>query len=74
MTGRVQPLVEGKMYVVYWGPSELGKSIAVTHHPDLQGRQGVIYLSLQEATSEAVLTRLTNALTFQLTTKKAQSR
>jgi hypothetical protein len=57
-------MLNGEMYVVYYGPSELGKSIAVAHHPALQGRQGVVYLRMQEATSDLVVKRLLTSLRY----------
>jgi hypothetical protein len=49
-----------KMYHLYHGPSELGKSMAIAHA--LKGRVGVVHLVLREETPTTVLSALARAL------------
>jgi hypothetical protein len=54
-------LLSNKTYVVYHGPSELGKSTAIVHHKSIDGRRGVLYLSLRGA-QDTIATRLAASL------------
>ena len=54
-------LLRGKAYVVYHGPSGLGKSTAIVHHKSIDGRRGVLYLSLRGA-QDTIATRLAVSL------------
>jgi hypothetical protein len=54
-------LLSNTTYVVYHGPSELGKSTAIVHHKSIDGRRGVLYLSLRGA-QNTIATRLAASL------------
>lgn len=41
------------MYVIFYGPSEYGKSTAIVHHKGIRSRQGILYLSLRGARDDA---------------------
>jgi hypothetical protein len=49
-----------KMYTIYYGPSELGKSVAVTHA--LSGKMGVIYVRLRQLQPDRVASRFASAV------------
>jgi hypothetical protein len=48
--------------MLYHGPSQLGKSLAITSA--LQGRHGVLYVNLRNASSDAVATKVATGLNY----------